>query len=144
MLFEAQIKNGFIKVKNVKEFEKYLKSLGDCRVSIRVDRVRDKRTLEQNNALHLYFKQLAEALNDAGFDMKKTMKVDIPWTAENVKEFLWKPVQRAYLHKNSTTELRKQGDIDKVYDIINRALAERTGVSIPFPSVENMPYADNN
>ena len=104
---------------------------------------KEKRTLKQNNALHLYFSNLAEELNDAGFDMKKTIRVDIPWTPYTVKEYLWRPLQEAYLLKRSTTELDKQKDIDAVYDILNRAIGERTGVFVPFPNIEDCIDRDN-
>ena len=99
-----------------------------------------KRTPTQNNALHLYFTQLAEALNDAGYDIRKTLRVDVPWTATTVKELLWRPIQKAYLKKTSTTELNKQQDIDRVYDILNRAISEKCGVSVPFPSLEELSF----
>lgn len=95
----------------------------------------NQRTLQQNRSLHLYFTLLAEELNQAGYDMKRTLKpsVDIPWTPENVKEYLWRPLQQAYLNKESTTELTSD-QIDKVYEVLNRHLGETTGVSVSFPS----------
>ena len=74
------------------------------------------RTLKQNRALHKLFTQMAESLNDAGFDMRRTLKetIDIPWTPENVKNFIWRPIQEAQLGKESTTELTTY-DIDTVY-----------------------------
>ncbi len=134
MVFEAKISDGKLEIINREEFRKYLASLGDRRITIRIEKVSDKRTLKQNKALHKYFELLAEALNESGWDMKKTIKVDVPWTKDTVKEYLWRPVQKAYLKKHSTTELNKQQDITKIYDIINRAISERTGVSVPFPS----------
>ena len=102
-----------------------------------------KRTLKQNAALHLYFANLAEELNDAGFDMKKTIRVDIPWSAMTVKEYLWRPLQEAYLLKRSTTELERGKEIDEVYDILNRVIAERTGIHVPFPNIEMRMDRDN-
>ena len=102
-----------------------------------------RRTLKQNAALHLYFSNLAEELNDAGFDMKKTIRVDIPWSAMTVKEYLWRPLQEAYLLKRSTTELERGKEIDEVYDILNRVIAERTGIHVPFPNIELMLDRDN-
>ena len=95
----------------------------------------NQRTLQQNRSLHLYFTMLADELNAAGYDMRRTLKpgVDIPWTPDNVKEFLWKPLQHAYLDKESTTELTTK-EIDKVYDVLNRHLGETTGVTVVFPS----------
>ena len=95
----------------------------------------NQRTLQQNKALHKYFELLAQELNQAGYDMKRTLKpsVDIPWTPDNVKEYLWRPLQEAYLNKYSTTDLTTK-DIDKVYDVLNKHLGETTGVTVVFPS----------
>ena len=95
------------------------------------------RTLRQNSSLHLYFKQLAEALNDCGADMKTVIRVDIQWTPYTVKEYLWRPMQKAYLGEKSTTRLKTK-DIDKIYDMLNKVIGERTGVHISFPSVNDL------
>lgn len=95
----------------------------------------DKRTLQQNKALHKYFELLAIELNDAGLDMKKVITVDVPWNALTIKEWIWKPVQEAQLLKKSTTELTTP-EVSKVYDTVNRLMAEKFGVSVPFPSYE--------
>jgi len=106
----------------------------------------NKRTLQQNKALHKYFELLAEQLNSAGYDMKKVLKpeIDISWTKENVKEYLWKPIQSALFLKKSTTELETK-DIDKVYDVLNRHLGQKLGIeNIPFPSEAEMIEYDKN
>lgn len=99
----------------------------------------DLRTAKQNNALHLYFTLLAQALNESGYDMKKVIRqeVDIPWNPYSIKEYLWRPVQEAQLGKKSTTKLKKN-EIDQVYETINRVIGERTGVHVPFPSLEQL------
>ncbi len=93
-----------------------------------------QRTLRQNNALHLYCQLLADALNEAGYDMRKTLKadIDIPWTAENAKQYLFRPIMKAQLNKNSTTELTTT-EVSAVFDTLNRHLGERLGVHVPFP-----------
>jgi len=98
--------------------------------------VEKRRSNAQNRALHLWFTQLAEELNNAGYDMKKLIRkeIDIPWSARNVKEYIWRPVQKAYLGVESSKDLKTQ-DIDKLFDIINRVLAERTGIYLPFPNI---------
>jgi len=98
----------------------------------------DVRTLKQNNALHKYFEMLAEELNNAGYDVKKTLssKLEHPWNAELIKELIWRPVQEACLGKKSTTELSKQKDIDVIYDVINKHMGENFGIYVPFPSEE--------
>lgn len=99
-----------------------------------------KRTLQQNRALHLWFKHVSEALNDAGLDMKKTLKpqMEIPWSPITVKEFLWRPVQQAYIQIDSTTQLERK-QIDEIINIIIRGLGEKLGVELPpLPSQELM------
>ena len=101
----------------------------------------NQRTIPQNNALHKYFEQVAEALNNAGLDTKKTIqlfRVDIPWTTVSVKEVLWKTIQRSMLGKSSTTELDRLGEIEKCWEVLNRFLGERGIESIPFPSIQGL------
>jgi len=104
-----------------------------------VEYVKSKRTLRQNDSLHLYFSLLSQELNAGGWDMKKVIRqeVDIPWSPQTVKEYLWRPLQKAQLDKKSTTELETT-DIDLIYDTLNRVIGERTGVFIPFPSLDSM------
>lgn len=91
-----------------------------------------QRTLTQNRALHLWFQWLAESLNDAGFDMRQTIREDleIPWTPASVKEYLWKPVQNAMLQKESTTEANRI-EYTTIRDVIARHLHTRLGVECP-------------
>ena len=98
-----------------------------------------QRTLTQNRALHQYYTHLAAALNASGYDMRRTLKqdVEIPWTPELVKEFLWRPLQNALLNKESTTELTTK-EIDEVLDVLTRHLGEKLGISVEFPSVESL------
>lgn len=97
------------------------------------------RTLAQNRSLHKLFQMLASELNDAGLDQRKVLKetIDIPWTAEAIKEQIWRPVQEAQLNKHSTTELTTV-EIDQVFDTINRHLSERFGIHVAFPSIEEI------
>ncbi len=98
-----------------------------------------QRTLTQNRALHLYFTHLADELNGAGYDIRKTLKpsIDIPWSGKTIKEYLWRPIMEAQLGKKSTTEMSTK-DIDKVFDTINRHLGEKFGLHVDFPSIESM------
>lgn len=101
------------------------------------------RTDQQNRAMHLYFERVAEALNEGGYTVHVVLKqkVDIDWNMYAVKELLWRPAQQAILQKSSTTDLRKQEDIDKVYNHLNRHLGEKFGIHVEFPSYEP-GYAD--
>jgi len=98
-----------------------------------------QRTIQQNKALHLYFSLLADAFNEAGLDMKAVLKpsVDIPWSKDSVKEFIWKPIQELQVGKKSTTQLNTK-EIDKIWETINRHIAEKFGITEPFPSIEEI------
>lgn len=98
-----------------------------------------QRTESQNKALHLYFTQLAEMLNQSGLDMRKVLKpsINIPWTAKSIKEHLWRPIMKIQLGKDSTTELTTK-EIVEVYDVINKHIGEQFGISIEFPSQESL------
>lgn len=98
------------------------------------------RTPKQNSAMHLYFTQVSEALNEAGYGVKRffdeVKKVEIDWSAGQVKENIWRPLQQAMTEKYSTTELEKI-EVDAVYEQVNKVLSE-IGIHVPFPSEETM------
>lgn len=97
------------------------------------------RTNQQNKALHLMFSILAKELTEQGFDMKKTLRqeIDIMWTPHLIKEYLWRPLQIAICGKESTTKITTQ-EINQIFEIISKAIGERTGLSIEFPSIETI------
>ena len=97
------------------------------------------RTNKQNKALHLMYEHLAQKLNESGWDMKKTLKqeIDIAWTKESVKEYLWRPIMEAMLKKESTKDLTTK-DIDQVMDTLTRYLGDRLGIQVDFPSIETL------
>ena len=124
------------------KFEIWCETLPDGGYGLFVDKVTDKRTTAQNNSVHKYCELLAKALNAAGLNPQKVLEVDLEWTPALVKEGIWRPIQKAQLGKQSTTELKKQGDIDLVYEVLNRAISEKFGVHVPFPSIETQKLND--
>jgi hypothetical protein len=97
-----------------------------------------QRTGKQNAAIHVFFQELAEALNNAGYDLKTFLNasektIPVPWTAATVKETLWRPVQKALTGKTSTTE-QTTVDPSKVYDVLMKRISELTGVYVEFPN----------
>ena len=99
-----------------------------------------KRTIPQNSALHLLFEQLSKECLDKGIEMRDLVKEEVPieCTPENLK-WLWKLLQNALFKTKSTTELKKTGQIEIVYEAFNKILIERTNGEIslpPFPSLE--------
>jgi len=73
--------------------------------------------------------------------MKTVLKhdVEIPWTQETAKDHLWRPIQQAMLKKESTTEL-DTAEVRQVYEVLNRHLSGKLGVTVPFPSNEPPPH----
>lgn len=103
-----------------------------------------KRTELQNNALHKYFQQVADALNSQGYDVRVILEfiakrgIDMMWSRETVKELLWRPIQKKHLAKHSTTELNSTKDINEIYDMLNKFLSENFQTFVPFPSLQTL------
>ena len=96
----------------------------------------EKRTPQQNRALHLYFTLVADALNDAGLTVQETVpnfRMDLDWNSIMVKELLWKFAMKKMFNKDSTTELTKKKEIDQLHETINRFLGSLGVEYIPFP-----------
>ena len=99
-----------------------------------------QRTLQQNKALHKWFKLLSDTLNEAGLDIKATLsqKIEHPWTPSLVKELMWRPTMKSYIQKKSTTRMTTK-DIDPILDIIIKYLGENHGLDTPnFPSIKTL------
>ena len=89
----------------------------------------------QNNALQVYCRELAKALNDAGHEREVNTpigKCQLPWNADSVKENIWRPVQKAMTGEHSTTQPERQQYVE-IYDVINRHMAETKGIHVPWP-----------
>jgi hypothetical protein len=93
------------------------------------------RTSKQNSAIHKYLGMLVSQLNTAGLDMKKVIKeeVEIPWSVDSAKEYLWRPVQKAVVNKDSTTDL-DTAEVNKVYEVLSRHLSTKFNITTPFPT----------
>jgi len=98
---------------------------------------RGGRTNKQNRAAHLCFRNLAEALNDAGFGIPHPLNaaLEIPYTEESVKELLYRPVIRAMYNKTSTADLETK-ELTQSFDAMLNRVAEVTGVVVHFPQHE--------
>jgi len=102
-----------------------------------------QRTPQQNKSIHMLFDMLAFELNAGGLDMRVVLKpeIAIPWTAESVKENLWRPFQRAMYQKESTAQLTTV-ELQHVFETLNRHLGEKFGLHVPFPSLEEVMKAN--
>lgn len=93
-----------------------------------------QRTLTQNRALHRYCSMLSDELNNAGYDFRLFIKegIEVPFTPDLVKQYIWKPVQKAVLDIHSTTDA-KTADYSKVYDALNMHLVNTRNIFVPWP-----------
>ena len=104
-------------------------------LKLKADKLEKRRTLTQNRALHKYCELLANELNERGMTQMKVLRHDaeVPWTMATVKDSLWKPLQKAMLDKESTSE-GNTTDYSKVYEVLSRHLAMKLGVSVGWPN----------
>ena len=104
-------------------------------LEITIEPRKKTRTNTQNRALHLYLGQLAIALNDSGYDMKRTIKqdVDIPWNTDTAKQYLWGPIQKVVTGLDKTSKA-DTAQYSAIYEVLNRHMAQKFGVSVPWPS----------
>lgn len=96
------------------------------------------RTEKQQAAIEVYCRELAKALNESGYDMRNfpwKEGATVPWTQASVKDRLWRPIQEVMLDKKSTTKLDR-AQVNQVYEVLARNMAERCGVSVEFPHRE--------
>lgn len=102
------------------------------------------RTQLQNNAFYKYIRILAEALEAGGYDMREVIKVPIKPTMENVKSEMVDPVMKALYPEIDSSAKLTTVQIQELYEVMNRATAERLGISIEFPSNHDWGQDENN
>ena len=92
------------------------------------------RTEKQNNAMHLWFRQMADKLNEGGYSAKHPFndEVEVPFTEVLVKEMLYKPIIKAMYDKKSTRGLSGR-ELSEAAEVLVRWLAEHKGMLVPFP-----------
>jgi len=98
------------------------------------------RTPQQRKAIEVYCRKLADALNNAGYTVNDQVVLRLPvsWTQENIKELMFKQIMTAlYPEKESTTQLDTD-EVSEVYENLNLAVSERTGVSVAWPCEEEL------
>ena len=96
------------------------------------------RTLPQNNALHLWCRRIAQALNDAGYTVnsRDVLRLDVPFTELAVKEYMFKKIMSTmYPDKTSTAQLSKI-ELSEIAEVLNQHLGEKLGIHVPFPHEE--------
>ena len=111
------------------------KRLNEVAATIELKAIKMTRSSAQNRALHLFFTQVSEQLNNVGIPFVyrglKGMEIETTWTPELFKEMTWKQLQKAMFGIDSTTKL-KRNQIDPIFETINKFFAER-GIEVSFP-----------
>ena len=102
----------------------------------------ERRTIAQNNSLHLWCEQIAHAYNEKGMTIEeviKNFKIELFWTKESVKELIIHTAIQRMFGKRSTTQLLKSGEeIEKLVDVITKFNSQMEIEYIPFPSLEEL------
>jgi hypothetical protein len=98
----------------------------------------EKRTLNQNDALHEWCEWIATAYNQQGLDVRSVIEaneMDLMWSKDLVKKILLHHILWEVWGKTSTTEiLKNSGEIEKMVDMMTKFNAKMGIGYIPFPS----------
>lgn len=99
-----------------------------------------QRTLRQNRSLHKWLAQSAQALRDGGFTLKQVLASipEVEMTPVAMKE-IWRQIQITMTGKESTRDLTTK-ELQEVWEVVNREILLKRGITIPFPSEEPPTY----
>jgi len=120
-----------------KAVQAILSSELDGTVFVTVKKVKNPRTVLQNRSAHLYFRMMADGLNNAGIDQVALMKsfkegFKIPNTMESIKG-LFSRVAAVMLGEERTSRLSTK-EIQQIYEAVDRGMNQKFGITYPWPS----------
>ena len=102
---------------------------------VELKEVKKTRTNKQNSALHKYFVLIAMELNELGntftYTGLKGKEIQVRYTPDIVKNFMWRPIQMALFDIESTTKITT-AQINEIILVIDGFFAER-GITVDFP-----------
>lgn len=95
--------------------------------------VKPTRSHQQNSAIHAYCDEVAKVMQARGMDMKTVVKEGVPIepTMHMVKEYMWRPIQKAVTGVESTRRINTV-EVNEVYEHLSRLLAERYSIDVRF------------
>ena len=103
---------------------------------IEVKPYKGERSSQQNRALHLFFRMVADQLNELGLEFHysglKGLELTTRYTEDIVKNFVWRPIQIAMFDKESTRKINHE-EINEILDVITKFFGDR-GVPVYFPN----------
>lgn len=118
----------------------YFDMLCAGKFSIELKKLSDKRTSQQNRALHKFFVLISNQLNEIGQEFcytgLKGLELSTRYTPEIVKNFFWRPIQLALYDIESTKKLTTE-QINGVTDVIIKFFGDK-GILIEFPNRDNL------
>lgn len=121
-------------VKNKFQAEQLCKFIMDNRErGLMFEIVKPNRTSAQNSAIHVYCREVASVMEASGMDMKTVIKDGVPIvpTMHLIKDYMWRPIQKAVTGKESTTKLDVV-EVNDVYEQLSKLLAEKYSIDVPF------------
>lgn len=95
-----------------------------------------ERTDQQNKALHLWLRQSAKALNDAGVSQEVFIRalidhgLDVHWTEESFKYLVWATISEAMTGEKSTAAADTT-QYNAIYQGLCKFAGSRLGVQLP-------------
>lgn len=94
------------------------------------------KTDKQRSAAHIWFREVADTLNDAGLERVIVIKalqergLDMPWDGESFKADVYKPVFQKVARAESTEDANRT-DHSICYEGMTRWFAQKFGVTLP-------------
>ena len=98
---------------------------------------RATRSVKQNNALHLLFREIANAMNDAGYTRPHPWgKMEIPYSEVAIKEMFYVPIIDKVFQKQHSSELNTK-ELSESVEYLLDAVAQNTGIAMQMPQMFN-------
>ena len=98
-----------------------------------------KLTRQQQRSLFKWLGLIADALNEEGITLNEFLMpaIEVPATKENLHKTFLKQLIKNLHNEDSTTEIKKNKEIDQLIDIITLHCANNFQLNVPpFPSSE--------
>jgi hypothetical protein len=98
-------------------------------------KAKEKRTSLQNRALHLFFKIMADQLNNLGLDCSieiQNITFSVPYTDMTFKNEIWRPIQKTMYGIESTKDINTK-QINGILDVLTVSFGQ-SGIEITFPN----------
>lgn len=122
---------------SIKKAFKILSIYSEKKYKIELKRILDTRTSTQNRALHLYYKMISDELIAIGYDFHFTNPftgeiTELPFTKDRVKDYIWRPLQKALFNIESTKDLTTPM-IDEILEGLSFWFTQ-IGITVKFPN----------